>query len=364
MDRKAYIAEQKEKRGRKTVLVFPIHYPREVLTALNVLGVEIWGPPGFPRAPASTHLQPFICGIAHNILAFIMAGKADVVDGILCPHTCDSLQMLASLLPDFKLTDKPCFRFRHPKGKSPDSKSARGFYKAELKGLLDKLEPFFGRPSEAELQKAIGLHLEADELKLKLLDQRAYFTTNDRAFYEVLRAGEYLWVEDHIAMMKKLLESKSPEPVEKRKPIMVSGIVPEPMDILDAINNAGAFAAADDFAAISRRIAMKRPNPDSDPLDALTDMFFARRGCTTLGTELEERANLLLKLAKSRDCRGLLIYNVKFCEPEAFYVPDTQDIFKKAGIPSLYMETELEAEFSGQASTRLEAFIEMLEQPS
>ena len=58
--------------------------------------------------------------------------------------------------------------------------------------------------------------------------------------------------------------------------------------------------------------------------------------------------------------RGVVIHVVKFCEPELFDVPVIQRTFTERGLPVLSLEGELERQLSGQAVTRLEAFVEML----
>src|SRR5512139_3873753 len=108
--RLAIIREQ-QARGRKVLAVLPVHYPKPLLTALDILAVELWGPPGPPRGPDAGRLQAYVCAVARNALAFMAAGHADAVDGMLFPHTCDSIQGLATLAPDFGGWGKPCFRY-------------------------------------------------------------------------------------------------------------------------------------------------------------------------------------------------------------------------------------------------------------
>src|SRR5512147_1901148 len=98
--RRAYIETQKREHGRAAVAVLPVHYPKEILTAMNVLAVEMWGPPGPPRGPEAGRLQSYVCAVARNALAFLASGGADAVDAVLFPHTCDSIQGLATLAPD------------------------------------------------------------------------------------------------------------------------------------------------------------------------------------------------------------------------------------------------------------------------
>lgn len=48
-----------KKLGHKTVAVLPVHYPRELFTAMDVHTVELWGPPGPPRGPDAGRIQPY-----------------------------------------------------------------------------------------------------------------------------------------------------------------------------------------------------------------------------------------------------------------------------------------------------------------
>jgi benzoyl-CoA reductase/2-hydroxyglutaryl-CoA dehydratase subunit BcrC/BadD/HgdB len=56
----------------------------------------------------------------------------------------------------------------------------------------------------------------------------------------------------------------------------------------------------------------------------------------------------------------VILHVQKFCEPELFDVPAIRRAFAARGVPVLVLEGELEAGLSGQAVTRLEAFVEML----
>ncbi|HEY6099655.1 MAG TPA: 2-hydroxyacyl-CoA dehydratase family protein, partial [Anaeromyxobacter sp.] len=131
--RREYILRQ----GRRSLAVLPILYPKEILTALDVLAVELWGPPGPPRGDAAGRLQTYVCAVARNALAFVASGGADAAAGLLFPHTCDSLQGLATLVADFGGWRKAVFVFQHARGE--DRASARAFAEAELRSLAAAL---------------------------------------------------------------------------------------------------------------------------------------------------------------------------------------------------------------------------------
>lgn len=199
--RKEYIQNQKSVHGRKVLAVLPIFYPKEILTAMNILAVEVWGPPGNPKSTDAGRIQTYVCPIVRNALGFVAAGGINETDGILFPHTCDSIQGLASVLPDFGPLQKPAFNFIHPKGGI--RKSTQKYVRKEMESLADKLEGLvcFSLDS-SKLSWAIGLHRKIDALKLKLMDKRSFLPISDFEFFSLIRRGEFLWPEDHLLELK------------------------------------------------------------------------------------------------------------------------------------------------------------------
>jgi benzoyl-CoA reductase/2-hydroxyglutaryl-CoA dehydratase subunit BcrC/BadD/HgdB len=365
LSRNAYIAQQRREHHRLSVAVLPVHYPKEVLTALEILSVEMWGPPGIHAGAGAARIQAYICSIARNAMSFIEAQKADAVDGIVFPHTCDSLQGLATLMPDWGSWKKPVFRFQHPRG--PTRPEARAYLKSELRVFISALENTFHRVLSTEkLLWALTLHEEADRLKRELFAMRRYFPGSDLELYTLLRRGEYLWIEDHIAELRSATESLSSKPVKQGIGLFVSGYVPEPMGVLEALNRVGGLVVADDYAAIGRRISAKRHGEISerDPLDHVVNRYLSYPPCPTRSHDTSARIAYLLSRARETDAKGLLIHEIKFCEPAFFDIPLVKEAFETEGVPVLVLESELENSVSNQTATRIEAFIEMLSEKS
>jgi benzoyl-CoA reductase/2-hydroxyglutaryl-CoA dehydratase subunit BcrC/BadD/HgdB len=358
MSRLDAVSEHKARRG-KVLAVLPIHYPKELLTALDILAVELWGPPGPPRGPDAGRIQSYVCAIVRNALAFISAGGADAVDGLLFPHTCDSIQGLASVVPDFGPWSRPVFHFIHARGE--ERPSARRFVEAELRRLAGELAVFAGTSLDEErLRDAIRLHRDIDRLRATLLDRRAHLALTDAELYRLLRRGEYLWPADHLAELQAAAAGLAPAPVQRGLPVLVSGIVPEPMSVLDALAEAGAFVAADDYAAVGRRVNRHHPTSLDDPFAVLAELTFAAPPCSTRQSNQVARADHLESLLEKSGALGVLLHTVKFCEPELFDLPVLRRRLGGRGVPVLQLESELEPELSGQTLTRIEAFVEML----
>jgi len=356
--RNSYIESQKAEHNRKVLAVLPIFYPKEILTAMNILAVEVWGPPGPPISADVGRIQTYVCPVVRNAFAFFEGGGADKVDGILFPHTCDSIQGLSGLVADFSSWKKEVFNFVHPKGEYRASTAK--YLKKEFTDLAKNLERLTGKPLEIEaLKDAITLHQKIEALQGKIAENRPCIDMSDMELYTVLRQGEYLWPEDYLAKLKEIEEKIESAPVQKGIPIIVSGIVPEPMSIFEKLTEAGAYVIADDYAALGRRLIKHDEAVNSDPYETMVKRYFSVAPCSTRSANMDLRRDHLLALAKKTGARGLIIHNIKFCEPEMFDAPLIRKHFQDNDISVLYMESELETELSGQTVTRLEAFVEM-----
>jgi benzoyl-CoA reductase/2-hydroxyglutaryl-CoA dehydratase subunit BcrC/BadD/HgdB len=359
VSRRAHVQQQRHDHGRQSLAVLPILYPKELLTALDILAVELWGPPGPPRGEGAGRVQTYVCSVVRNALAFLQAGHADVVDGILFPHTCDSLQGLATLAVDFGGFGKPAFVFQHPRGVARES--AGKFLLAEVQSLAHELEAFAGKQLTPErLSWALALHREIDACRAALLDGRARLRMSDLELYALLRRGEWLWPEEHLVELRTAMERLGAEPVQRGVPILVSGYVPEPAALLGVLANAGAFIVADDYAAIGRRLSRSGADVAGDPFAALVARYLAVAPCPTREVAWAERLAYLAALFERSGARGVLVHTQKFCEPELFDVPAIRRAFADRQVPVLALEGDLELTLAGQTETRVEAFVEMV----
>lgn len=339
--------------GKQICAVLPYHYPRPLLRALDVEPVEVWGPPGVDTSTGNRHFQAYACGIVRNAAAFILDRQEEDIDFLLVPHTCDALQGMGSVLKDFIKPRQPILTFYHPRGRRP---ADRGFYRDEIRRLGQDLEAKTGRSLDSQrLNEEIDKEVEANHALAGLLHNRRKVALSDRAFWTLVRSAEYLPPEAFVAAAEAAPAGEDPEGV----PIMLSGIVPEPMELFDRINEAGAYVAADDFACGSRRIYPY--NGGKDPFDRLADAFMGAPADPTLGYPIADRLTELKASINDSGAKGFVVYDVKFCEPELFDLPILRKGLKEAGIPSLHIEHDLDGSLSNQVLTRMEAFVEMIQ---
>jgi len=67
-----------------------------------------------------------------------------------------------------------------------------------------------------------------------------------------------------------------------------------------------------------------------------------------------------LRLAETSGAKGVIFYDVKFCEPELYDLPELRQGLQAAGIPSVAIEVDVSDPLAHQTLTRIEAFMEMI----
>ena len=351
------VIEKARAEGKKIAAIYPIHYPRELFRAFNIQPIEVWGPPKIDTKKANAHLQSYICSVVQSGLAFYLNGKLDVADIVAVPHSCDSLQGLGSIFKDFIKPKQELITIYLPREKNIENVE---FLSNELKRIYRQLAEFCGfEPDSEKLLEEIKKEEEIDELVAKFYRSRENLPLSSREFYTLLRAREYLPTDMFKSILNYTLLHASSGKLKKIG-VVLSGLLPEPMEILDAIDNMDGFVAIDDMACCMRRVYGKG-NSD-DPFERMAERIVNATPDPTKGNSFDERFEFIKSLMEISGARGVVFYNVKFCEPEYFYHPILKEKLNEAEIKSIVVETDINEPISQQTTTRLKAFIEMLKE--
>ena len=364
-----------KRQGGSIGAVFPIHYPRALLRAFDILPVEVWGPPRVDTSYGAAHLQANICSVVRNGLSFLLSGGLEVADVLVVPHACDSLQGLGSILTDLITTRQPVVPIYLPRGRR---ESDVDFLAEEFRSVYHRLETITGRtPTDDQLRACITREEEADSLLSDLHRNRSSIALADGDFYRLIRAREHLPAETFSELARKALKQvgflSSPHAArpgtsrsstegeggaDGRTPIVLSGIVPEPMDLLHSISDMGATVVADDLACCGRRLYP--PGTGEEPFRRMAERLIHAPPDPTRGSPIGERLKHLRDLAEMSGAKGVVFYDVKFCDPELFDLPILSEGLNQAGIASLAVEVDISDPLPYQVLTRMEAFLEMI----
>ncbi|MCF7823288.1 MAG: 2-hydroxyacyl-CoA dehydratase family protein [Candidatus Marinimicrobia bacterium] len=358
-DRSDYLRDQRRS-GQEIMGVLPALYPRELLWAFNILPAEIWDPPG-EILLANVHLQASICPIVKRGLEFILKSPEIINSGYLFPHTCDSLQNLGTQVKDLIGVPVPVYTFYNPKGEF--NKASKRYYSEILFNLQKTLEKSHGLLSQNQLKAACELGHKIDirrqMLHAALMEDR--FDLSNREYFQLIRAAEYMQGQDYLDLLNHV-EINEQIGVAPRARLLVTGILPPGDDILNFLDESRVRIVSEDLLSGSRRIPIVEMDQPDDPMEYLVERFFLLPPCSTKAGGLDKRLQYLKKLIAKSRCHGVLFNTVKFCEPELFDQHFLIKSMKVMGLPVLNLETELQPGLSGQEKTRIEAFLEMLDE--
>ena len=341
--------------GGKIAAVFPIHYSRALLRAHGLLPVEVWGPAGWDTTLGDAHLQAYTCSIVRCGLSFVKAGKLDDAALILVPHACDSLQGLGSALLDLVRPVPPVQTLYMPRGRRACDVT---FLAQELGRLAAALAKITGlEPDQATLLECAMREEEADAALAELLEARPRLGLNNREFYRLARSREYLPAETFTPLCREAVaRARGDEHTGPR--IVLSGLVPEPAAVLDTLDDAGVMVVADDMACCGRRLYPA--GTGEEPLTRMASSLLGGPPDATLGCSVTDRIKHLVSLCQRADASGVVHHDIKFCEPEQFYLPQVNTGLAAAGVKTLALEIDLADSLPDQVVTRLEAFAEGL----
>jgi (R)-3-(aryl)lactoyl-CoA dehydratase beta subunit len=354
----ALAASPHEKRDdRPLIAVFPMWFPYEVLIAAGLRASEWWGFET-PTQRADAHFPAFICTVVKANFEKLLSGET-TVDGMVFPSsTCDSIQNSAGL---FRRHFPEKFSAYFRMTQNPESGAAPAFLRGEIQRVISQVEKFAGRSvSDEDLREAIKTTNRFRAAVREVLSKLSAGKTNFPAgkIYTALK-GAAADIGDKTAELLEQLATEI-EVVDSAGPrLMLVGMVADPVDALDLMENAGAQIVGDDLGLGYRTFAVDASEA-GDPVDALANRLLDSPPCSSLHFASQTRSDAVIERARELGADGVVFTRIKFCDPEAFDYPNVKKALDHAKIPNLLLERELTTNADGGIATRVEAFIEQL----
>lgn len=344
----------------------PMHIPEEVIHAGGALPVVVLASDE-GTALADTRLQVIVCSVVRSALNMGMSGELDFLDGIAFADTCDSFQAVSEV---WRKNCRPQFVHFVGLPLQLDRPSAAAFLRQQLARLGEAVQAVGGRPVTADaLRQSIAVYNDNRALVQQLYRLRRANPTLLRTadLLNVAVAGMVMPKEVHSAWLRELLPDleaqagqQGPAAGRPVRVVLSGSLCDNPdADLVSLIEDLGAVVVDDDLYTGSKYFAGEAP-PNGDPLDAIVARYLNAPPCPTKYDPRQNLADYLIGLARAADAEGIIVLQVKFCEPHAFDLPNLRQKFDAAGLPYLFVETEQEGGSLGQIRTRLQAFVETL----
>ena len=151
----AYARQWRQRTAGPVIGTLCSYAPEEIVVAAGGLPLRLLAS-GRDVQEADAHLQAYSCSLVRGVLADLRAGRLDVLDGTVFPHTCDSIQRLSDV---WRLQTADRFHADVVWPVTVRRPGAEAYAVEILKAFAARLSGHFRRPvGEAELRGAAVLY--------------------------------------------------------------------------------------------------------------------------------------------------------------------------------------------------------------
>lgn len=357
------LREYKEKNDRTIVGYYCSQTPEELIYASGALPIRVLGSMD-PLKMVDGVLQTYVCSFARSCVDLMLQGKYDFLDGVVVPHSCDTIRALYGVIDRNVKTLKFTHFLKYPI--TLQKPEAAPLIMAEYEELKEKLEKITGKEITTEkLQEAIKIYNKNRELTRELSELRrgSDRRISGKDFMEVTLAGFVMDKKDHNALLEKLLadlKAQTPAPSDNPR-IFIIGNVLDNSGILGIIEESGADIVMDDLCT-GTRYFNGIVNGTLAPMEGLLKHYLSRTFCPCKG-QLSRRLSYLKDKVKRYDVQGVILLHQKFCDPHQWDAKFVREEMEKLNIPVLEIEFEQFAGGEGTAGgmkTRVQSLVEMM----
>jgi benzoyl-CoA reductase/2-hydroxyglutaryl-CoA dehydratase subunit BcrC/BadD/HgdB len=362
-------AKELKRRGKKIMGYLSALGPLEIITAADFIPIRIKGDVNEPITKADSQMETIVCPFVRNVFDSALKGKYDYLDGMVIPHTCDSISRTYDIWSyNLQLPYSHFLNVPHV----TDEPSLE-FFKEILATFIKSLEKFTGNKiSDERLAQAVETYNQNREAIRQLYELRKSHPPliSGVEMMKGLVAAMSLPVEESTELICSVtdeVKKRGSTPAEKSARIMVVGDQIDDTALIEIIEKAGAQMVMDDIS-IGSKIYWPDIEVTQNPIDGIAERYLRkiklpttyRDTGETYQDKLEERFGHIRQFIKDFRVDGAILFIYKYCDPYGFEVPATKTYIESLGTPVLYLEEEYSTSTFGRLKTRIEAFLEMI----
>lgn len=356
------IKAYKEESNRRIIGFLCSQVPEELIYAAGMLPVRIMGSRDSLQM-ADSLLQTYVCSFSRSCLDLLLLGKYNFLDGVIVPHSCDTIRALYGVI-NRNIPLSFTHFIKYPI--SLEKPEAVVLIMEEYKEMKEKLEKFTGKEiTNQKLREAVSVYNKNRELLKKLASFRlaSDHRLTGKEFLEVVLAGFVMDKKNHNVLLEELLtELAVQKPVASKKPrLLVAGNILDNSGLFTVIEDAGADIVWDDLCTGTRYFGSSVDEKKA-PLEGILEHYLNRTYCPCKG-RLQRRIDYLLDIVKTKNIQGVIMLHQKFCDPHLWDVRFVREAMQKINIPVLEIEYEQFAgdkTTAGGMQTRIQSLLEMI----
>lgn len=360
------LSELRQK-GHRVVGCFPLYPPLELLHSFGLTPVTLWGlgSDDGDMSFSDAHLQSYTCSVARHLTQFVLGEASSYMSALCMYNACDTLRNLPEILEQglkAQGVSLPIFKLHIP-AIAAERSAGTAYLDNRIAVLIKELETYTGQAfSAAAFLASCELYDKAHSLARGLEAVVSSGALSYAVMSRVLMLGHHLPIEAHLELLMETLASieEHSTPRGPELPVMISGILPPPDVLIEAMEASGLRVVADDTAALNRSFCYA-PRSTTDPGAYYQDFYCNHIPCSTLLATSDKRIAHIRKRLCESGARGFIFCGEKLCEYEYFDMPYLEQVLKANGIGTLSLEMgEHDGQSLGTLKSRIETFAELL----
>lgn len=346
--------------GKRPVGCFPIYLPEEIIYAAGLLPVGLWGGKT-SMTEVDRYIQGFCCSIMRADMELALRGAYNFLEAIVIPTYCDSMK---SLLANWGIAVKTPKTLAYIIPQNRYSSGSLDFILYQNEALRTSLSEITGRPiTEADLEDAFQLYEQyrAAMRRFVAMVNDYPVSLNPVNRHLVMKAAWFMDKKVYTEKLNTLMDAllKEPKETETGPRVIPTGLMVEPVKLLEAFRENHFVFVEDDLAQESRQF--RTPSRTTGTvMEKLAYRLMDLRGDTFFYEENKSRGSRLIEAVKQHKADGVVVCMYKFCDPEEFDYPIYKKELEEAHIPILYLEIDPQMDSVEQLRTRIQSFAEML----
>ena len=347
--------------GKQVVGCFAPYAPEELVHAAGLIPMGMWGGRTELKL-AKSYLPAFACPIMQANLELGLKGAYQGISAVTIPTMCDTLRCMTQNWR-FGMKDIPMIPIVYPQNRT--SPASVDYLISEFETVLTILYTITGNMvSEKSMEEAIAVYNQHNatmrEFDTAANDHLDVITPKVR--HVVHKSAFFFEKGEHTALVQEIIAGLKELPAHHwtGNKIILAGILCEPEEVLDILEENQLAVVADDLAQESRQYRTDTPEKGGGALKRLALQWNARYGCSLIHELGKPRGKMLAKMCQETGAQGVISCMMKFCDPEEYDEPYLEADLRKAGIHVMNIDIDPLNHSYEQVRTRVQSFCEML----
>jgi benzoyl-CoA reductase/2-hydroxyglutaryl-CoA dehydratase subunit BcrC/BadD/HgdB len=353
--------------NKPVVGYFCSYVPEEILHAAGFVPYRMRAVGSTGTARGDTYFTAVNCSFVRRCFDQVLNGEYDFLAGAVVLNGCDHSRRIYDNWRDAKKSGLPApehlFMLVAPHVLR-DSALAR--YEKELEKIIQGLENACGtKISPKALKDSFALYQKRQELveKLYALRRQDIPAITGAEMLSVLMAITAVPVEDAISLLTKLVaevEGRRAASADDIRLMLVGGCMEEPEHIA-LIEENPAVVVADSLCYGARMLRPPQENEPDEPVAALARRYLYHPSCPRMINDFERRKDAIFNAFRESGADAIIAEKLMFCDLWGGEIFLLRKEAKERGIPFLGLEREMYGGGEGQIRTRVQAFIEQVQ---